>query len=343
FTDRNFNEFQAADDDASKEKEITISVIPFIEGSCRDGRCRNGGIPFRNLDPLTNGTIVPGNPDRYYGARPELLKVEVREELNHLIVPTSEDHLPLCPNFFLAAKGPNGTSAVAQLQVAYDGALGARAIHSLQRYQRAPSVSDFDYKASTITSSYHDGQLKMYAVCRAEPVDSHDRAEYHVHQLNTWGMTGNIETFRQGATAYRNARDWAEKVRDEAIACANAQVLEKDVVADSVVRASVEHEIGQSYMVGESPSPESARYTTPPTEQTTGTSLVAESPVSRHDTNKRDRKQIQGSSPMQQTKRHRFHDQDGSPPLKSSTMSESISTNISFQFAEYDLERRDRT
>ena len=45
-------------------------------------------------------------------------------------------------------------------------------------------------------------------------------------QLNTWGMTGNIETFRQGATAYRNARDWAKEQRDEAIRRANARVGE---------------------------------------------------------------------------------------------------------------------
>ena len=39
-----------------------------------------------------------------------------------------------------------------------------------------------------------------------------------MNQINTWGMTGNPETFRQGA---RNARDWAKEQRDEAIKCAN--------------------------------------------------------------------------------------------------------------------------
>jgi hypothetical protein len=34
-----------------------------------------------------------------------------------------------------------------------------------------------------------------------------DRPEYYLTQLNTWGMTGNIETFREGATWYQNDRD----------------------------------------------------------------------------------------------------------------------------------------
>jgi hypothetical protein len=47
-----------------------------------------------------------------------------------------------------------------------------------------------------------------------------------MRQLNTWGMTGNIETFRLGATAYRNGRDWAKEQRDEAIRQANGKVDE---------------------------------------------------------------------------------------------------------------------
>jgi hypothetical protein len=42
-----------------------------------------------------------------------------------------------------------------------------------------------------------------------------------MHQLKGWSMTGDPETFRQGAKAYRNARDWAEQQRDETIMRAN--------------------------------------------------------------------------------------------------------------------------
>ncbi|EGE85902.2 hypothetical protein BDDG_08847 [Blastomyces dermatitidis ATCC 18188] len=40
-------------------------------------------------------------------------------------------------------------------------------------------------------------------------------------QLNTWGMTGNADTFRHGATSYRNARDCAKEARDALIEVAN--------------------------------------------------------------------------------------------------------------------------
>jgi hypothetical protein len=38
-------------------------------------------------------------------------------------------------------------------------------------------------------------------------------------------MTGNPETFRQGATVYRNARDWAKEQRDKAIQQANDRAI----------------------------------------------------------------------------------------------------------------------
>ncbi|KAH6974011.1 hypothetical protein EDB80DRAFT_318932 [Ilyonectria destructans] len=41
-------------------------------------------------------------------------------------------------------------------------------------------------------------------------------------QVDTWGMTGNIDSFRRGTTAFRNARDWAKQHRDNVIREANA-------------------------------------------------------------------------------------------------------------------------
>ena len=49
-------------------------------------------------------------------------------------------------------------------------------------------------------------------------------------QINTWGMTGNPATFRKGASAFRNARDWAKDKRDNAIECANARAGESEEV-----------------------------------------------------------------------------------------------------------------
>ena len=89
-------------------------MIPIIEGDIRDARCVSGGIPFTNLDALTDGTLVPVNPDIYYGARPQQLDRRVRDELSGYIIPSIQDDLPIVTNFFLAAKGPDGRAAVAK-------------------------------------------------------------------------------------------------------------------------------------------------------------------------------------------------------------------------------------
>ncbi|KAK5086187.1 hypothetical protein LTR70_007432 [Exophiala xenobiotica] len=223
FMEEDHEIFVQADADAAKEKQVTTSVIPIIEGNIGDAKCVSGGIPFTNLDPLTDGTLAPGNPDVYYGARPEQLDRRVRDELSGLIIPSTQHDLPVVPNFFLAAKGPDGSAAVAKRQAYYDGALGARGIHSLQFY--CQESSSYDNNAYTISSVYHDGTLKMYTSHR-HSTGPGSQPEYYAHQLNTWGMTGNVETFRQGAAAYRNARDWAKEQREEAIRQANRRASE---------------------------------------------------------------------------------------------------------------------
>jgi hypothetical protein len=218
FGDPEFKEFRRANAHAAKEKQVSESVIPIIEGKIRDAKCRSGGIPFANLDPLTDTTLKPGNPDIYYGARPEQLSRKVRDELSGEIIPSTQHDLPTVPNFFLAAKGPDGSAAVAKRQACYDGALGARGMHSLMSYGQSDSLCN---NASTITSIYHNGQLQMYTSHVATPPNPRDRREYHMTQVNTWGLTGNLEACRDGLRAYRNGRDWCKEQRDEAIRRAN--------------------------------------------------------------------------------------------------------------------------
>jgi hypothetical protein len=197
-------------------------VIPIIEGNIQDARTVSGKIPFRNLDSLTDFNLVPGNPDLYYGARPERIDRRVRRDLDSKIIPSTQKDLPIAPNFFLAAKGPDGTPAVAERQTSYDGTLGERGQLSLRSY--GEDTLQFDHNAHTITSTYHAGTLKMYSVYGAQPAGPSNRPEYYMHQIDTWGMTGNPRSFRNGATAYRNLRDWADEQRNEAIQLANARV-----------------------------------------------------------------------------------------------------------------------
>ncbi|KAI2144408.1 hypothetical protein LOY90_005769 [Ophidiomyces ophidiicola] len=218
----NFDEiFKRADINASKERPVTTSVIPILEGEIDDPKCVRGDYPFGNLASLTDGTLASAKPDYFYGARPEQLDRQIRKDLGHYIIPLTQDHLPMAPNLFLEAKGPDGSLAVATWQACYDGALGARGMHSLQSYRQEPI---YDNNAYTLTSTYHGGQLKMYTTHITRPEDGETRPEYIMTQVNTWAMTGNQEGFRQGASAYRNARDWAKETRDKFIQAANERL-----------------------------------------------------------------------------------------------------------------------
>ncbi|CAJ2500311.1 Uu.00g031640.m01.CDS01 [Anthostomella pinea] len=232
FSDEEFGRFKRADAHATKEWQVTSTVIPILEGDVRDTKCVSGQVPFTNLDHLTDGSLVPGNPDRYYGARPEQLDRQVRAELHGSITPSTQHDLPVAPNFFLAAKGPDGSPAVAKRQSNYDGALEARAMLILQSYKASALI--YDNTASTIISTYQDGQLKIYTIHPVEPTTS-AAPEYVMTQMDTWGLTGNSASFCTGASAYRNARDWVKLQRDEAIKRANARVTRAGVADMSLL------------------------------------------------------------------------------------------------------------
>ena len=89
FSNREFRKFKRADAHAYKEKQVSESVILIIEGKIGDTKCRSGGISFANLDYLTDGILKPRNPDLYYGARPEQLDRNVRNELSSQVVPST--------------------------------------------------------------------------------------------------------------------------------------------------------------------------------------------------------------------------------------------------------------
>lgn len=102
-------------------------------------------------------------------------------------------------------------------------------MHSLQSYGQEDPV--FDNSAYTVSSIYHGGQLKMFTSHPSKPVNPGNRPIYYTNQVNAWSMTGNVETFRQGATYFRNGRDWTKEQRDEAIRLANERVGESQAGA----------------------------------------------------------------------------------------------------------------
>ncbi|OAX83843.1 hypothetical protein ACJ72_01800 [Emergomyces africanus] len=218
FSEEAFENFAYADANASKEMPVMTTVIPILDGNVGDRKCVGGEYPFGNLAPLTDEPLSSAKPDHFFGARPEQLNRSIREALSDQIIPSTQNNLPMVPNFFVEAKGPDGSLAVATRQACYDGALGARGMHTLQSYQQEPT---YDNNAYTLTSTYHGGTLKLYTTHISQSNDPGSRPEYFMTQLKGWSLTGDLETFRQGASAYRNGRDWAKEKRNEFISAAN--------------------------------------------------------------------------------------------------------------------------
>ncbi len=230
FQEEEFEKFERADAHATEERQITTSVIPVVQGHVRDSKCVSGEIPFTNLDHLTDGSLVPGNPDLYYGARPKQLDRQVRADLSGHIIPSTQEDLPLAPNFFLTVKGPDGTTAVAKRQLMYDMSLGARGFQSLQSYTAGQPV--FDHKAYTIGGTYLYGQLTMYTCHPIQAISRGARPEFVMTQVRAYILTNDADAFRVGAGAYRNGMDWAKVQRDEAIRRANEKVTTGTPLSD---------------------------------------------------------------------------------------------------------------
>lgn len=225
FSEEDFEEFQDQEMQPGREADTVVDIVPVIAGSA-DVRLRKGReVLYSNAAPIVPEVKFP-KPDKLYGASASQIAVHVRRDIGSHIMPSKSDS-PFVPNFTMEAKSKSGNADVVQRQAVNNGAFGARAMHSLQNYGW-PAV--YDNKAYALGATYHDGQLKVYAT---HPVQASEDAcfekEYYTTQLNSYAMTGTRAEFRQGATAYRNARDWAQARRDEIIECANNRFLESAV------------------------------------------------------------------------------------------------------------------
>ena len=225
FTNDDFRKFKREDNHAfSEDDPVTKKAVSMIEGEgSGDPKCTGGGYPFNNFASLTDSNLVSARPDCFDGARPEQLDRQIREELSNLIIPLNQGDRPIVLNFFLELKGSKGLLDIGKQQAYYNGALGARAIYALQSYEQEIPICDNN--AYTITSTYSNSTLKLYTAHVTHTGHPDCRPEYIMTQLRAFAMTDTPETFRQGASAYRNARDWAKEKRDEIIRLANERHL----------------------------------------------------------------------------------------------------------------------
>ncbi len=104
-------------------------------------------------------------------------------------------------------------------------------MHALQKYGTEEPA--FDGNAHAYSSTYHagTGTLQLYTHHVTPPTAPGGRPEYHMTQIKAFALTGDRDTFVQGATAFRNARDLAQSHRDSLIQTANARARQPDVEA----------------------------------------------------------------------------------------------------------------
>ncbi|KAK2590379.1 hypothetical protein QQS21_011942 [Conoideocrella luteorostrata] len=230
FPPSSFQQFSSANDRVISEGKVMSRIFPTMRG---DANIPNeGDLPFTNLDSITHGDTVNAKPDFFDGTYPSHVSKTVQQDLYNTIIPTSHDlPPPLAPNFFFEAIARRGSADVAKRQACLDGAYGARAMHGLQNYREEEPV--YDGNAYTISSTYHagTGTLQLHAHHITAPTAEGEGPEYHMTQIDSWGMTENMDTFRRGVAAFRNARDVAQRYRDGFIQAANATASEAGEVA----------------------------------------------------------------------------------------------------------------
>ncbi|KAL9056689.1 MAG: hypothetical protein Q9162_002758 [Coniocarpon cinnabarinum] len=219
FPDTGFETFQERNNEVHTEADVMRNVFPLIVGDCDIPS--SGNMEFNNLAPLTDGTIATDKPDYYEGSRPEDIEKHIRGELSEYIIPSTDTTRPCLPNFFTEVKGPDGSGKVLKRQACYAGAIGARAMHELRLYVNKATALDSNAYTMTWAFDSSTGTLNVYTThpVASEVPDRH--VDYQMTQLQGWALTGNIDSFRQGVSYFRNARDWARARRRELIDAAN--------------------------------------------------------------------------------------------------------------------------
>lgn len=234
FSEEEYEKFARVDAQIRDEDDTRDKIIPMMQGANRNTNRVSRNTIFNNITnmfpreenlPREDGKTGPVNgrrirPDYYYGAHPDQLPLQIREDLANQILPSTDESRPCVPNFFVETKGPRGLNAVGLNQACIDGAIGTRGIHKLQMYgQKLPK---YDNKAYTLSATYQTGMLKMYTHHLGQPNGPGTQPEYYMNQLGAFAMTHNLDTFRQGMAAFRNGVDWTEAKRNAAIEHAKA-------------------------------------------------------------------------------------------------------------------------
>ncbi|KAL6717887.1 hypothetical protein ACLMJK_003972 [Lecanora helva] len=111
----------------------------------------------------------------------------------------------------------------------YDGAVREQGMLELSSYVD-PGTVRYNI-AHTVISTYHGGteDLTIYSTHANQSNSPQHPFEYRMTQLREWKMTNTADTSRQGATAWRNDRDFPKEKREELISAANTKAVDAEI------------------------------------------------------------------------------------------------------------------
>jgi hypothetical protein len=183
FSDEDFKAFTRLCNKVGDKATARAEIMSIIAGDSRKKHYYASDRLFNHLEPLADDLPQP-KPDLYDGAYPQQISRSVRRDLGQYIVPCNNTSLPAAPNFFVEGKSEGGRADVAKRQACHDGAVGARAMHSLQNYQVAEPI--YDGNANSYSATYHQGTatLQLYTHHLTAPKALGEPPECHMTQLD---------------------------------------------------------------------------------------------------------------------------------------------------------------
>ena len=215
-SDASYESYVRAVENAHNETEIVNHAFPRITGKLKHASGEN--VSFRHLEEISNKVVIP-QPDFYQGEIAKEGNRTLRERLDKAIIPSKRKNRPFLPTYFAEAKGPDGSSAVSKLQACHDGAVGARAMHSLQSLGGTESYDGNAYVASATFSG--EGYLDLFTHHMTQPRGPGTLPHTHMAPLMSWSTTASPQTFREARNGFRNLSDKTHEYRVQSINDAN--------------------------------------------------------------------------------------------------------------------------
>lgn len=212
-----YEQFRRAHFHALNEEAITQEFSTSLRK--RNGEYAGRNMMFAKIAELTpvETKLSRPNPDLFVGEDPSNIPRKIRDEIGQYIA-SGIVRSPMVVNDFAEIKGPDGREQHLMNQVAYDGAIGARAMHSMRAF--GTDSPPADKKARSFVTAYAGGQASFYASYMGQPAGV-GATPYYTYHVAAESAIGSVDQYRRAQQYCRNIQDLATEERK--LACEEAR------------------------------------------------------------------------------------------------------------------------